>query len=233
MVAGVAALAAPAGAQAAPHAPVMVVGRAKVLRAPRTVALAAHRVRVGRHRCAVAAGTPLAALAATGLRLVVRDYAACSSHPRDAGGLYVARVGPDRARGAAGWVYKVGHRVGTTGAADPTGPFGTGHRVRGGQSVLWFWCRQDAAGGCQRTLDVSAPRHVAAGAPLRVTVRGYDDQGRGVRVAGATVRLGAARATTAADGTATLTAPAGRGRVRLGAERAGLVRAFGQEVAVR
>jgi hypothetical protein len=233
VIVGAAALAAPSGAQAAARVDVMVVGKAKVLQEPRSVALSPRSVRVGGHRCRIGGATPLSALVATRLRLVVRDYAACSRRTRDAGGLYVAGVGPDRARGAVGWVYKVGRRVGTTGAADPIGPFGTGRGLRGGQSVLWFWCRPGRDGGCQRTLDVrAASRRVAPGTPLRVTVRGYDDQGRGVPVARATVRLGGASALTGADGVATVTAPASSGRLRLTAERRGLVRAFGEEVAV-
>jgi hypothetical protein len=222
-------LAFPAGAQAAPRVHVMVVGKAKVLQAPRSVALKARTVRVGRHRCAVPARSPLSALAGTGLRLGLHDYASCSRRAGDAAGIYVRRVGPDRARGRDGWVYKVGHVTGSAGAADPYGA-----RLRGGASLLWFWCRSSASGGCQRTLDVRpAAGRVAPGAPLRVTVRGYDDQGRGVAVGGATVRLGRSRATTAADGTATIAAPAAAGRARLVAERSGLVRSFGREIVIR
>ena len=43
---------------------------------------------------------------------------------------------------------------------------------------------------------------------IRVKVRGYDDQGRGVAVAGATVRVGSASATTDAGGMAELAVPA-------------------------
>jgi hypothetical protein len=117
--------------------------------------------------------------------------------------------------------------TGSAGAADPYGV-----RLRGGSSLLWFWCRTTGAGGCQRTLDVKPARsRVAPGAPLRVSVRGYDDQGRGVAVGGATVTLGRARATTAADGTATLTAP-GAGRARLVAQRSGLVRSFARTILI-
>jgi hypothetical protein len=52
------------------------------------------------------------------------------------------------------------------------------------------------------------------------------------RKAGATVTLGSATATTAADGTATLPVPAASGRIRLTATRAGMVDAFPREVAV-
>ena len=55
---------------------------------------------------------------------------------------------------------------------------------------------------------------------LAVTVRGYDDNGRGVPVAGATVRLGSATAVTDANGVAQVTAPAG-GAARLTAEHDG------------
>jgi hypothetical protein len=77
---------------------------------------------------------------------------------------------------------------------------------------------------CQRTLEVTpASSSAAAGSALTVTVRGYDDNGRGVNVADAAVTLGSATATTAADGTATLTVrrrPAGSGST---ATHAGMV----------
>jgi hypothetical protein len=111
------------------------------------------------------------------------------------------------------------------------GPFGTGRRLRGGQRVLWFWCVQDTGEHCQRTLEVRpAAGTVAPGAPLRVTVRGYDDSGRGVAVEGATVRLGTAEAVTGADGAATLTVPAQTGALELTATRDGMVQAFPSEV---
>jgi hypothetical protein len=219
------ALAAPAGARGA-SVELMVVGKQRVLRDAAPVKLRARSVRVGGRRCAVGRATPLSVLAGTRLRLRMRDYGSCSRSPADAGALYVRQVGPDRARGSRGWVYKIGHRVGTTGAGDPSGPFGTGRRLRRGR-LLWFWCLQDRTAGCQRTLEARPERStVAPGAPLRVTVRGYDDNGRGVPVANALVRLGGARALTGADGVATVTAPAGSGRARLTAERDGMVRSF-------
>jgi hypothetical protein len=226
------ALIAPASAGAA-SVQVMVVGKERVLRAPKTVKLKVRTVKVGSERCRVAAATPLAALVATKLKLGVRDFGSCSRRPRDAAGLYVAKVGREREKGRGGWVYKVGRRAGSAGAADPSGPFGTGKRLRAGQRITWFWCELNQAGSCQRTLEVQPDRTSAApGEALRVTVRGYDDQGKGVAVAGATVRLGAASAVTAADGTASLTVPGGSGALRLTAERAGMVRAFPREVAV-
>jgi hypothetical protein len=60
-------------------------------------------------------------------------------------------------------------------------------------------------------------------------VRGYDDEGRGVAVAGATVFLGSATAQTGAEGVATVTVPAA-GRLRLTAAKPGAVRSFPREV---
>jgi hypothetical protein len=231
---------APAGARPAP-APAeaaaatvraMVVGRTRVLRQARTVALRPRSVRVGGRRCAVGAATPLGVLAAARLRLRLRDYGSCGRSARDAAGLYVVRIGPDGERGSGGWVYKVGHRVGTASAGDPAGSFGTGRRLRGGDRVLWFWCR--SAGSCQRTLEVVPERtDVAPGGSLRVTVRGYDDTGGARAVAGATVRLGSARAVTAGDGTATVAAPSTAGRARLVATMDGMIRSFPEVVSVR
>jgi hypothetical protein len=234
-LAGVAALAAaaPAPAVAAKRADVLVVGRSGVLKGPKHIALVPRTVKVGSRRCAVGRATPLSLLVATRLRLKLRDQGACSKDPRDAGALYVAAVAGQRERGHSGWVYKVGNRVGTTGAADPSGPFGTGRRLRAGQHVLWFWCTLDQAGGCQRTLDARPDRtHVASGETLRVTVRGYDDLGRGVPVAGATVRVGGATAVSGEDGVAAVTVPSGSGRLRVRAEHAGMVGGFPREVSV-
>jgi hypothetical protein len=224
-------LAAPAGASAA-SVELLVVGKTRVLREAAPVKLKARSVRVGGRRCAVGRATPLSVLAGTRLPLRLRDYGSCGRSPADAGSLYVRKVGPDRAGGPRGWVYKVRGRAGTTGAADPAGPFGNGKRLRGGR-LLWFWCEQNRADGCQRTLEGRpASRSVAPGAPLRVSVRGYDDNGRGVAVAGALVRLGGAQALTGADGVAVLTAPAAPGTLRAIAERAGMVRSFPERVVV-
>ena len=228
----VVALAAPAGAEAA-SVELMVVGKERVLREAAPVKLRARTVRVGGRRCAVGKTTPLSALAGTRLRLRVKDYGSCGRSAADAGALYVTQVGRDRRGGPRGWVYKVGRRAGTTGAADPAGPFGTGRRLRAGQRLLWFWCVQDRAAGCQRTLEARPERQtVAPGTPLRVRVRGYDDNGRGVPVAGAIVRLGAEQATTGVDGVATVPAPPLPGVARLTAERDGMVRAFPRRVIV-
>jgi hypothetical protein len=232
LLTGVAALAAAPVADAA-RVSVLVAGPHGVLRGPEQVKLKPRTVRVGHRRCAVGASTPLSVLAGTGLKLGVRDQGACGKDPRNAGALYVFRVGRFGERGHSGWVYKVGNRAGTTGAADPAGPFGTGRRLHRGQRILWFWCTLGASGGCQRTLDARPDRTTAApGESLRVTVQGYDDQGAGVAVSGATVRLGSATALTGADGVATLTVPTTSGKLRLRATHAGLIPGFPREVTV-
>src|SRR6476659_2576067 len=124
------ALAAPAaGASTAPRVKVMVVGRSGLLLAPRTVTAKQVVVRASGKSCAAAAGTPLAALAgarrAGGPSFSVRDFGgSCSRRARDSASLLVTRVGGNRNRGRNGWVYKVGTRAGTAGAADVAGPFG-------------------------------------------------------------------------------------------------------------
>jgi hypothetical protein len=225
LIAVVAALA-PASAQAA-KVEVMVVGKQRVLRAPSEVRLKVRTVKVAGRRCRVGAATPLSVLVATKLRLGLRDYGRCGRRPRDAAGLYVTKVRNEREKGRGGWVYKVGRRTPSTGAADPSGS-----RLRDGQHVTWFWCEQDSSGGCQRTLEARPERTTAApGETLRVTVRGYDDYGRGIAVEGATVRLGSASAVSGTDGVAVLTV-VDPGEHELHATRDGMVRAFPVEVSV-
>jgi hypothetical protein len=213
------ALAAPASAA---EVELMVVGKERLLRGPVDVRLKERTVRVGGRRCRVGARTPLSVLASTSLRLRLEDFGRCGRRARDASGLYVKGIGRERERGLGGWVYKVGRRVSSAGAGDPS-------RLRG-RPVLWFWCVR--AGACQRTLEARPERSaVAPGEALRVTVRGFDDQGRGVLVEGATVRLGGASAVTGSDGVAVL-APTEPGRHALTASRPGMVRAFPREVRV-
>ena len=210
-------LAAPAGASAA-EVDLMVVGKERVLRAPTEVRLKERSVKVAGRRCRIGAATPLSVLIATKLKLGLRDYGHCGGRPRDGAGLYVTRVKREREKGRGGWVYKIGRKTPGLGAADPS------RRLRDGQRVTWFWCEQDQTGGCQRTLEARPDRTTAApGETLTVTVRGYDDQGKGIAVEGATVTLGSATAVTDAAGTAVLTvAETGS----LEATREGYVRAF-------
>jgi hypothetical protein len=228
-----------AAAAAAPKVSVLVVGRdGTSISGPRSVRATATTVAVGSRRCGTATGTPLAALAALhrarGPAYTVRDYAGgCTRAARDGAGLYVTSIGGQRARGSEGWVYKVNHRAGTASAGDPSGPFGTGKRLRSGQELLWFWCRQDAQAACQPTVEASATsKTVAAGAPVTITVRAYDDEGRGAVHDGATVTLGGATATTGADGRATLAAPGTAGRHRVTATAPGTTPGFPAELRV-
>jgi hypothetical protein len=191
-----------------------------------TVSTRATRVRVEGRRCAAGDGTPLAGLVRSRPgRLRLRDFGACTLRPRDGGGLFVQGIRGDRNRGQSGWVYKVGRRAATAGAADPGGPLGRG-RLRTGQRVTWFYCRL-RDGGCQRTLELTWRAEPGA---LVATVRGYDDQAAGVPVEGATVRAGGVEALTDAGGEARLALPAGR--YRAVAEKPGLVRSFAERVEV-
>ena len=193
----------------------------------RKVRATAVTVTVGRRRCAAGTATPLAALVR--LRpgpIGLRDYASCSRRAVDGGGLYVRSIRGDRGRGQNGWIYKVGNRQATAGAGDPAGPFGRG-RLRSGQRVTWFYCVYRR--GCQRTLTLRA-RAEGAGL-LSVRVRGHDDAGRAVAIAGARVTAGGQAASTDASGTARLRLAPGRHVVR--AFKAGLVRSFGERVTVR
>ena len=168
-----------------------------------SVTAAQATVRLGRKRCAVGAGTPLAALVRSHVaKLGLHDYGSCSRRARDAGGLYVRSIGRDKAHGQDGWVYKVGQKLAPAGAADPSGPFGNG-RLKNAAQVTWFYCRYDnAVHGCQRTLGVTATAQ--AGGAIAVTVKAYDDQARAVPAAGATVHVGSATATTDSNGNATV-----------------------------
>jgi hypothetical protein len=222
----------------APVVQSMVVGSGGVVLSPaRSVAASATSVRAGRRRCAVAAGTPLAVLAALrragGPAFFVRDYGRCGRSPAGSGQLFVYALGGEANRGQSGWEYKVAGVAGSTGAADPSGPRGDGRRLRSGEQVLWFWCAAHA-GGCQRTLALSpASSSVGPGGSLAVTVRGLDNEGRAVPVAGAIVKLGSDFASTDAGGRATLAAPVTPGRYQLTAARAGLVPSFPGTIVVR
>ena len=185
----------------------------------------ATRVTVRGRRCAVGGATPLAGLARSRVgSLRIRDFGACSSRPRDASALIVTGIRGDRNRGQRGWVYKVGRRAGTAGAADMSGPFGNG-RLRAGQRVMWFYCVR--GGDCQRTLEVRATP-VSGG--IAAAVRGYDDAGAGVPVEGATVTASGVTGVTGADGTVQLSVPSGTHRVV--ARKDGLVRSFTERVEV-
>jgi hypothetical protein len=216
----------------------MIVGPGgSILSRARTVTASATSVHLGRRTCAVAAGTPLAVLAAVrrarGPGFALRDYGRCGSSPANSGQLFVYSLGGESNRGQSGWEYKVDHVSGSTGAGDPSGPRGDGRRIRSGARVLWFWCNA-SAGGCQRTLDLApAAVTVSRGGSLGVTVTGYDNEGRGAPVAGAIVTLGTDSASTDSSGRATLIAPSAPGSYALRASRTGLAPSFPETIVVR
>jgi hypothetical protein len=184
-------------------------------------------VKVGHKRCAVPAGTPLAALAVSRVaKLGFRDYGSCSRRARDAGGLFVKSIGPDVNSGVDGWVYKVGRKLGTADAADPSGPFGHG-LLKSGSEVVWFYCHF-TDGSCQRTLAFT--RVAPSAGSVQVTVRAYDDHGRSVAAAGATVHVDGSTAVTGADGSATVAAPAGSHQ--LWVDQTSRIRSFDRTVVV-
>jgi hypothetical protein len=227
----------PAKSAAAPVVQVMIAGRGgAVLSGPRTLSASQGTLRVGSRTCAVAAGTPLAALAALrhagGPAFALRDYGHCGASPANSAELFVYQLAGERNSGQDGWEYKVGNVAGSAGAADPAGPRGDGRLLRSGQRVLWFWCHS-SAGGCERTLALSAAGTARRRGVVQVSVTAYDDEGRGAPVARAVVTLGTDFATTARNGRATLIAPPGPGRYQLRASRAGLVPAFPQTIAVK
>lgn len=224
-------------AASAPSVQAMVVGQGgEVLAGARGVTAAATTVRAGSRTCAVAAGTPLAVLAALsragGPAFAVRDYGHCGASPGSSGELFVYELGGERNSGQDGWEYKVGGTAGSTGAASTDGPFGNGRLLSGGARVLWFWC-QAHGGGCQRTLEVSGADSVGRGGRLSVQVTGYENEGHGAPVSGAVVTLGSDFATTGTNGRATLIAPSSAGRYELSARRSGLVPSFPVAVQVR
>jgi hypothetical protein len=223
---------------AGPSVRSMIIGNGgSVLSAARTVTAAGTTVHVGRKACAVAAGTPLAVLAAVrrggGPGFALRDYGRCGSSPVNSGQLFVYSLGGERNRGQSGWEYKVDHVSGSTGAGDPSGSRGDGRRLRTGAHLLWFWCNA-AAGGCQRTLDLApSTLTVSRGSSFGVTVTGYDNEGRGAPVAGAIVTLGSDFASTGSGGRATLIAPPTTGRYTISATRRGLVPSFPETIVVK
>jgi hypothetical protein len=188
----------------------------------KTVSTRAARVSVAGRRCTAGSGTALAALVRSRPgKLKLRDFGSCSLRASDGAGLFVRAIGGDANRGQNGWVYKVGRRAATAGAADPGGPFGHG-RLRAGQRVTWFYCRM-RDGGCQRTLELSVKTEPGV---LVATVRGYDDAGKGAAVEGATVSVGPGSAQTDAKGVVRFEVAAGRYSVV--ASKRGLVRSFAE-----
>jgi hypothetical protein len=206
----------PGSAAAASRVQMMVVGRSRTIVQARSVTLRQTTVRIGHRRCKVPGGTALAGLLATHVPVRVTDVAGC-----DPASMFVRRIGTETNHGFAGWEYKVGKRDPSTGAADPAG------RIEPGQQVLWYWCKR--ADDCQRTLAVTivfrSKLKVA-----RVHVRGYDDNGHGRAIAGATVHFGSAAYVTNAFGIADV--PLTPGNYRVYATKQGLVPSFPTRVGI-
>ncbi|MFN8130555.1 MAG: hypothetical protein U0R70_03290 [Solirubrobacteraceae bacterium] len=115
-----------APAAAAPRVDVLVAGPARVLAGPVTDGRGGAEGGGGRRRCAVAAGTPLAALLAARPGPVrLRDFGACGARPADAGSLFVAAVGGAANRGQDGWVYKAAAASGRPAPRTSRGPSAT------------------------------------------------------------------------------------------------------------
>ena len=217
--AGVVAACLAAAAPASAAVDQLVVFRSGQAAQRQSIKAAGTKVHVGSRTCAVPGGTPLAVLLRSHVgRITLHDYGSCSSKSADAAGLYVRKIRNDAAHGANGWVYKVGHATAPAGSADPTGPFGNGS-LKPGARVTWFFCHM-GANGCQRTLDITKVRPVGDGS-VHVTVKAYDDRGRGKPAVGATVYTGGTSAKTDARGVATIV-PSGH----LFAAKRGAVRSF-------
>jgi hypothetical protein len=205
--------------------PVMLSGRSRQAHA--VVRARPAFVKVGHRTCRVGASTPLAALVAllrkehVGYR--VRDFGNCSRATASGSGqLFVRRIGKDRNRGNDGWFYKVDDRAPEVGAGDLAARVGAGDRL------LWFYCVFDeAARSCQRSLRATVVG--AAATAARVRVRGYDNAGHAVPVAGATVSLGPETADTNSGGVALLP-PLAAGNHDLVAVKPGLVPSFPEKV---
>lgn len=175
-------------------------------------------------RCTVPAATPLAALVRGGIGpLSLHDYGACSKRAADAGGLFVRAIAGVENKGSDGWVYKVGNRLGTAGAADPAGPFGRG-RLTNGDKITWFWCHVTPANkGCQHNLDF-----VFIGGSvdtMSVRVREHDDHGSTIAVSGATVHAGSRTAISDSTGVAGFSVKKGD-HYAVWAEAPGRIRSF-------
>jgi len=196
-----------------PQVKVMITGKTGIVVPPVSVKAAGFTTAVLGKRCAIAEGTPLAALRATTSDFHLKDFGSCSMRTADSGSLYTDTIAKLSGAGMAGWSYKVDNASGTAGAADPSGPFGRGP-LKSGSRVLWFWCQTYP---CQRSLALVVPVSAGLGSQIRVKVRGYDDNGRYTNAAGVRVSLGMSKATTGTDGYATIRTPSTAGMYAINA----------------
>jgi hypothetical protein len=170
-VLGTGAAAVPAAAVAAPpRVEALVVTRDGGIAAAGPVRVPAATVGTGDRRCRAGEGTPLAALAA--LRRVGGPSFRVTG---DCGSLYVSRIGRQGETRLGGWVYKVGRRLPSVGAADPSARVAAAPASRG-SSASGRRVPAHAGGPARRA-------RVAPGAALTVRVGAYDDRGRGVAAA--------------------------------------------------
>ena len=165
-----------------------------------------------RRRCASAAAAARRARARRSPRSFAASPAGCActtsaaarAAPRDGGGLFVESIRGDANRGQNGWVYKVGRRAATAGAADPGGPVRARPAARGPARHLVLL--PPARRRLPAHARAEAPRRGgrAAGDGARLRRRG---QGRGRRGRDGRARAGES-AQTDASGSARLS-PAG------------------------
>jgi hypothetical protein len=226
---------------AAPSVQLQVVGKSAILAGPKKVTASSFTTNVGsgsrRRSCTVAAGTPLAAIKAAGITVGIKDFGACSRKAADSASLYVDSIRSVAGTGMQGWSYKVDNRAGTAGAADPSGPFGSG-LIKSGSRVLWFWCVYDPTTyACQRNLVITAPARGSVGVPLTVSVKACDDSGACIAASNVRVSIdGSESVVTSNAGTASFTpAAAGKHVVTAADASSGVARrpdAFSESVTV-
>ncbi len=95
------------------------------------------------------------------------------------------------------WDVWFGHREATVGLCDILAP-------ESGSEVLLFPCSASAP-SCPSPLAISAPASANVGEPVTVHVISYDSSGASAPASGASITGGATPATTASDGSATVT----------------------------
>ncbi len=215
---------------------VMVEGPKRTIAGASLLKARGATVRAGKKRCKVMANTPLAALVAASRRsnfgIRMKDFGNCSKKlAANSSQLFVDKVGSFSNKGNDGWFFKVNDKAGTTGAADPSGPFGNGV-LRSGDRVAWFYCKyRKSSGSCQRTLRLISRKTAQKGGAFRVKVIGYDNSKRGSAISKARVRFAGQTVVTDKKGRVVLR-PRRKGRFKLTASRAGMIPAFATQVQV-
>ncbi len=216
---------------------VMVVGPKGQLADASLLKARSGTVGAGKKQCKVAANTPLAALAAASRRskfsFRIKDFGSCSKQvAASSSQLFVNKIGSFSNKGSDGWFFKVNDKAGTTGSADPSGPFGNG-RLSSGDRVAWFYCKyKKSSGSCQRTLRLVSNTTARKGKRYKVKVVGYDNSKHGRAIRKARVSLGGQTVVTDKNGRASFT-PRRNGKLKLTASRRGMVPAFPVQVMVK